>query len=195
MSEQPPYGPPEPGTPPPPQQGSYPNYGYQGYPGYPVAPPTRSNSSRNVVIIVVVVVALLCAGVVIAPIVFFVWIVNEVEDGFNPDYRGSQNDPVTVEVGEAFEIRDFNYASGWKLNPGAATPLTGLSVSSNHENAVSSLRITFEFTRDDALLGTVDCSAPGGLRKGRKALMNCNASSAPIVGFDDIEVFDHSYTE
>lgn len=217
MSEQPPYGQqPESGgfqssgyEPPPGQPGygqpaygqqGYQGYGgYPGYPAYPAPPPTGGNSSRNIIIIVVVLVVLLCGGLILAPIAFFVWFANEVDNSFDSDYRGGRDNPITVEEGEAFEIRDFRYAEGWSVNPTATgfngQAITGLIVKSENEDAESSLSITFEFERDDVLLGTVTCRSPTVLRDGRSAQMECDNTGTDITGYDEIAVYDNSYYE
>jgi hypothetical protein len=128
MSQQPPYGQdpqqpypqggaPQGGAP----QGGYPQQGYPPYaPGaypnpYAQLPQQDNHTTRNVLLVVGAVVLLFCAGLV----GFVIWAFSNIGDAFDPDYRGSENDPLTVTEGEAFEIRGFEYAAGWSVVPAA----------------------------------------------------------------------------
>ncbi len=201
MSQQPPYGqdPQQPygqGPQQPYQQQPYPPYG-GAYPNpYAQMPQQKSNTTRNVLLIVGGVVLLFCAGIV----AFFVWVVNNVDEAFDPDYRGSEDDPLTVAEGEAFEIRGFEYDDGWTVRAAPAgtgdLEITGLrTTNARDDEDAESAYLVFRFYRDDEQLASISCGGVYNLAHDRSATIECTTYGADVTGFDEIEVYDNSYSE
>jgi hypothetical protein len=196
MSQQPPpYGAPEP------QPYSNP-YGPGQYPNpYPQAP--KSNGTRNVLLIVGLVVVLFCGGIVALGAWAVVSVKDGIEDSFDSDYRGSSKDPLTITEGQAFEIRDFEYAEGWSF---VRTPdpddinneqITGLSVTSDREDAESWDRpsITFTFRDGTRVLAQVDCRVDVSLSEGDTADMDCTGYDDLPTDYETLRVYDRSTYE
>ncbi|QCW52105.1 hypothetical protein FE634_19855 [Nocardioides dongxiaopingii] len=196
MSQQPPpYGAPEPQQP-------YPNpYGPGAYPN--PYPPRNNNGTRNVLLIVGLVVVLFCGGLVALTAWGVVSVKNGIEDSFDTDYRGSSKDPLTIKEGQAFEIRDFEYAEGWSFvrptgpDDLGSDQITGLSVTSSREDAESWDRpsITFTFREGTRVLAQVDCRLDVTLSEGDTADMDCSGYDDLPQEFETLQVHDRSTYE
>lgn len=176
MSQQPPYG-------------AYPN-------PYAQFPPPRNNTTRNVLLIVGGVVLLFCLGV----IGFFVWALNGIEDAFEgDDFPGSDDDPITVTEGEAFEIRGFEYAAGWSVtSTGDELSVDDLRATNERADGDSeSIALRLRLYEGNEQVAVVRCSTVLDLAPDRAATLNCTSlvSGTTPVTFDEIEVYDDSYTE
>ncbi len=199
MSQQPPYGPPDPQQPhqqpqQPYQQPGYPPYGQNPYPNpYAQLPQQKSNTTRNVLLIVGAVVLLFCGGIV----AFFAWAVNNVDDAFDPDYPGSEDQPLTVEEGEAFEIRGFEFEEGWTVTPAAGDLLVdGVRATNQRDDEDSaSTYIVFKFYADNEQLATVNCSGGTSVSFERSVTLDCTSFATDVSGYDEIQVYDTSYSE
>ena len=200
MSQQPPYGPPDPPKPgqpyQPPGQQPYTPYSQGSFPNpYAQFPqPPKSNTTRNVLLIVGAVVLLFCGGIV----AFLAWAISNADNAFDNDYRGSEDDPVTVTEGEAFSIRGFDYAKGWSVvtDENGSIEVEGLKVTNDRDDEdADSLFIHFDFYQDDVRLTSVSCSGGGNITYGRTAALDCSGYSAEVTGYDEIQVYDTSYSE
>lgn len=201
MSQQPPYGsdPQQPHQPPqPPQPGQQPwtPYGPGAYPDpygqFPQQP--KSNTTRNVLLIVGGLVLLFCGGVV----AFVIWAISNVDDTFDPDYRGSEDDPLTVTEGEAFEIRGFEYDQGWTIrsSPDGDLAIDGLrATNARDDEDAESVYLYFKFYRDNEQLSSISCSGGSSVAFERSVTLDCSTYGDDITGYDEIEVYDNSYSE
>jgi hypothetical protein len=200
MSQQPPYGPPDPQQPyqPPGQQpytpytpysqGAYPN----PYAQFP--PPPKSNTTRNVLIGVGVAVVLFCGGIV----ALIALAINNAEDAFDSDYRGSEDDPITITEGEAFSIRGFDYEKGWRIaeDSTGSVKIEGLRTTNNRDDEdTESVYLHLDFYADDARIGSVLCNGGGNIAHGRSARLTCSGYGDDITGYDEIEVYDTAVFE
>ncbi|MFB9311500.1 hypothetical protein [Nocardioides plantarum] len=200
MSQQPPYGPPDPQQPgkpwQPPGQQPYTPYSQGAYPN-PYAqfpPPPKNNTTRNVLLIVGAVVLLFCGGIV----AFLAWAISNAEDAFDDDYRGSEDDPITVTEGEAFSIRGFDYEKGWSVSTdeSGSIEIEGLRVTNDRDDEdAESLFIHIDFYQDDARLTSVSCSGGGSIAYGRTAVLDCTGFSDKLTDYDEIQVYDTSLYE
>lgn len=216
MSQQPPFGEPQnpqypqqppqypqhPQHPQQPPQGQQP--GYSPYGQYPPNPygggqQQKSNTTRNVLVIVTVLVVLFCGGV----IGFGIWAFNNIEDGidnaFDTEYRGSEDDPIEVAEGDSFSIRGFDYAEGWSIvedDPSIDTfAIDNLKVTNNRDDEESnSLSIVFSFYSGGEGVGDVNCSSDTSVRHEKTVRMTCNGYDLP-PDFDSIEVHDTALYE
>lgn len=206
MSEQPPYGEPNQPTEQPPSYpqapGSHLGYGGSSYPGYPQAPygvqPPKSNGTRNALLIVAVVIVVFCGGAVSLGMLAFNNVKNTVDHAFNDDYRGSEKDPIVVEVGGDFEIRGLEYGSGWELDTTSefTDGITALRVTNSRDDKSSEyVSLTFTFLKSNQIQAQVNCSTGGqvGYRQSRR--LNCSTADDVGADFDTIEVYDNATFE
>ena len=218
MSQQPPPGPSEPEQSSPYQgpSGGYPQQPQQPQPQQPYAPygqapygqpypnpyagmpqQPKSHTTRNVLLILGAVMLLFCGGLV----ALVVLLVNNVDDAFESDYRGSENDPITVAEGEAFEIRGFDYDEGWAIDGVAADDLgnviSGLRATNDRDDEdTETPRLTFTLLRGNEVLGEISCNANAAVRYERQVALDCTTYGTEIPqGYDTIEVYDTSFYE
>lgn len=200
MSQQPPYGEPQqPGQQPghqpytPYSPGAYPNPYQQG-------PQRPDHTTRNVLLIVGAVIILVCGGAVGLGVLAFNGIRDSVDDAFDDDYRGSDSDPLVVEEGEAFEIRDYSYAEGWTFvaggDAGYVNRISGLTVTDNRDDSdYSGPYLTFTFYDGDQALGQIDCRTDVNLRRGKSTTLECNGSDPVPRSYETLEVYDNATFE
>ncbi|WP_170285907.1 hypothetical protein [Nocardioides rubriscoriae] len=198
MSQQPPYGqdPQQPygGSQQPYPQQPYPPYGQGAYPNpYAQLPQQKSNTTRNVLLIVGAVVLLFCGGIV----AFFVWVVNNVDDALDPDFPGSEKEPLTVAEGEAFSIRGFDYAAGWTVeNRDGEVVVDGLRATNNRDDEdATSAYLNFRFYLANEQQASVGCNGVFDIAYGRSVRLQCSTYGVELVDFDEVEVYDNSYAE
>lgn len=201
MSQQPPYGSDQPYQ--QPYQQPYTPYSQGGYPNpyapYQSQPPRRDHTVRNVLLVLGVVLLLFCGGA----ITIVVLAINSVEDTFDPDFAGSSDQPLTVEEGEAFSIRGFDYEAGWTVTStgpaasGGGEVVVGPVRATNNrsDDDAESVYLNFRFFRDNEQLGTVDCFGGSSVAAGRSVTLDCTGFGEDIRGFDEIEVYDDSIFE
>lgn len=185
-------------APPPNPYGSgsgYPPYGSgPGY-GAPV-PPSGGGSGKAIAIIIgaiVLVVLLFCGGIIAAIVV----IANNVEDSiddWDPERTGGRDNPITVDVGEGFEIDGIEYADGWQLQPPTTeydgTNVVGLEGTNDRDDESSKFAsVTFTFVTDEGLeLGQISCSSSGNIRYGNSEQLECYGTDVIDQSYDSIEV-------
>lgn len=194
MSQQPPYGPQDPQNPQQPHQPPYSPYS-GAYPNpYGQMPQRPNHTTRNVLLIVGAVIVVFCGGLFALGVAFF----NNVDNAFNPDYPGSENDPKSVTEGDSFSIRGFDYDEGWRVTTDetGGVEITGLRATNNRDDEDSeSVYLYFEFYQDNARLASVSCTGGGTVAFERSIRLSCTGYSADIAGYDEIEVYDSSYSE
>lgn len=193
MSQQPPYGQ-------DPQQpyGQGPQQPYQqqpyggAYPNpYAQLPQQKSNTTRNVLLIVGGVVLLFCAGIV----AFLVWVVSNVDEAFDPDFEGSEDDPLTVAEGEAFSIRGFDYDAGWTVDSrDGEVVVDGLKATNNRDDQdATSVYLNFRFYLANEQQAAVRCDGGYNIAYERSVRLSCSTYGTELLDFDEVEVYDSSY--
>ncbi len=184
--------------------GGYPPYGSGGYgggpgygPGYggPVPPPSGGSGKAIAIIVgVIVLVAVLFCGGIIAAIAV---IANNVEDSINDwdaDRVGGPDNPISVTVGESFEIDGVEYAEGWQLqqptNDYDGTTIVGLEGTNDRADETSEYAyLTFTFVdASDVEIGQVTCSSSGDITHGNSEVLSCHGFDRIDRAYDDIEV-------
>lgn len=186
--------------------GGYPPYGSGGQgsgygpgygPGYggPVPPPSGGSGKAIAIIVgvIVLVVVLFCGGIIAAIAV----IANNVEDtidDFDPDRLGGSDNPITVTVGESFEIDGVEYAEGWQVqqptNDYDGTTIVGLEGTNDRADETSEYAyLTFTFVdADDVETGQVTCSSSGAITYGNSEVLSCRGFDRIDGAYDHIEV-------
>ena len=182
-----------------PPYGSGPGYGpgYGPGPGYggPV-PPSSGGSGKAIAIIlgaIVLVVILFCGGIIAAIAV----IANNVEDSiddWDPARTGGRDNPITVDVGEDFEIDGVEYADGWRVQApedeyGGET-IVGLEATNERDDGSSEYAyLTFTFVDgSDVEVGQITCSSDGPIANGNSEELSCYGSDRLDRPYDHIEV-------
>lgn len=198
---QPPYGEPEqphqyPGyQPPPPPTG--PASPYQPFPQaypqqpYAYAPPPRNHTTRNVLIAVAVAVVLFCGGGTAGLVALVSNASDDLDERFNSDYRGSENDPITVSEGDGFSIRGFTYAAGWSLASGARadSAVSGLTVTNERDDEESDrANVVFTLLDGDTILEQFSCYADADIGYGRTAALDCDGVYEKLPAYETLEV-------
>lgn len=181
--------------------GGYPPYGSgpgfgpgSGY-GGPVPPPGGGSGKAIAIIIgaIVLVVLLFCGGIIAAIAV----IANNVEDSiddWDPDRAGGRDNPITVDVGEAFEIDGVEYAEGWQVqqptNDYDGTTIVGLEGTNDRADETSEYAyLTFTFVdASDVEVGEVTCSSSGDITYGNSEVLSCRGFDRVDGAYDHIEV-------
>lgn len=184
--------------------GGYPPYGSGGGPGGPgygpgygaPVPPSGGGSGKAIAIIVgaiVLVVLLFCGGIIAAIVV----IANNVEDtidDWDPDRVGGSDNPITVDVGESFEIDGVEYADGWRVQPPAdeydGTTIVGLEGTNDRDDESSEYAsLTFTFVDgNDLELGQVSCNSSGSISYGNSEQLTCYGYDKLVQAYDHVEV-------
>lgn len=203
MSQQPPYGEPpkpeqQPGQQPgyPPGQQPYTPYSQGAYPNpYGQMPQQPNHTTRNVLLIVGLVILLFCGGLVTLAVVAVNNVSDTIDDGFNEDYRGSQEDPLVIDEGDAFEIRDYNYAEGWSFVVGGddfSDRVNDLKVTDNRDDTdYSGAAVVLTFYDGDEATGQVDCRSSVDLRKGKSTVLECSGDPVPAT-YETLEVYSEA---
>lgn len=156
--------------------------------GYPEQPPQRSNTTRNILIAVGVGIVLFCGGL----FALAAWAISQADWDLDNDYRGSEDDPIVVAEGAAFEIRGFDYEEGWSVTPEG---ITGLRATNNRDDEdAERIFLRLSLLRDNEVLGEITCSSNATVRFERAVTLDCTGFDVP-TGYDEIEVYDTSYYE
>lgn len=178
---------------PPAQPGQTGSYGYR--PAYQ-PPPSSGGSGKAIAIIVgavVLVVLLFCGGIV----GLIVWAANTVEDSiseFDTDRPGGRDNPISLAVGDAFEIDGIEYAEGWQVQPaGDATSgdsIVGLKGTNDRvDESSESVYLTFTFIADGNVeAGEISCSSDGTIGFGNAEVLDCRGSQPVEDAYDHVEV-------
>lgn len=200
-------------APPPPQgQGQYhpPAGGYTPPPGGGYTPPPAggygapspygqkpSGGSGKVIAIVVGVILLLVLLVCGGAVGLVIWGAKSVDDAldeFDPSRVGGSDNPITVEVGEDFEIDGIEYAEGWSVarpkDEYSGETITGLKGTNDRgDESGESVYLNFTFLDDnDTEVGEVSCSSSGDISYGNTEELTCTNYSKFTGAYDHVEV-------
>lgn len=101
---------------------------------------------------------------------------------------GGPNNPVTIEEGQAFEIRDFNYAAGWKVvTNDFGSEIQGLKVTNNRGESDSAL-VEIKFVTGTEVLALIDCSTEP-IDPGMTVTLSCSGDKVP-ADYEKITISD-----
>lgn len=173
------------------QPGGYPAYGG----GYP-APPPSGGSGKTIAIIIgviVLVILLFCGGI----IGLIVWAINNVEDQFDdwdPERSGGRNNPISVELGEEFEIDGIEYDAGWKIQEAtddySGDTIVGLKGTNDRDDESAEYAYLY-FTFVDAEqneVAEITCHSDGSISHGNSETFDCSGTDTIDAPYDHIEV-------
>ncbi|MFW6868495.1 hypothetical protein ACOACQ_13970 [Nocardioides sp. CPCC 206347] len=205
------YNPPPGGGYTPPPAGGYnppPGGGYTPPPGGYAPPPggygapspygqKPSGGSGKVIAIVVGVIVLLVLVVCGGAVGLLIWGANTVDDAldeFDPDRVGGSNNPITLEVGEEFEIDGVEYADGWSVaspkDEYTGETISGLKGTNDRaDESGESVYLNFTFLDgDDTEVGEVNCTSSGDISHGNTEELSCTNYSRFTGSYDHVEV-------
>lgn len=178
-----------------PPYGSGPGYGQGPGHGGPVRPSGGGSGKAIAIIIgaIVLVVLLFCGGIIAAIVV----IANNVEDtidDWDPERTGGRDNPISVDVGEGFEIDGVEYADGWRVQPPSSeydgeTIVDLQGTNERADGASEYAYLTFTFVDEaDVEVGQVICSSEGSISEGNSELLSCSNYERFSGPYDHIEV-------
>lgn len=173
----------------PPQQpyGQQP-YGQQPPPGYGYPPPKKSHTLRNVLLILGAVFILGLGGC----LAIVGLAANEVDEAIqeSENETGGRANPVEIKVGEAFNVRDFDYAAGWTVGKDFVgdIQIKKLKVTNNRDDR-DSLFAEIKFWKGAEILGTADCSTEP-IEVGTTVTASCTSADDLPKSYDKITIND-----
>ena len=133
------------------------------------APPKKKHTVRNVILIVLAVFVLFIGGCM----ALIGGAAKQVADDIakNDNKAGGAKNPLTIQVGKAFEVDHFNYPAGWTVGAEQYTgsiEIKGLKVTNNRKDQDSAL-VEIKFWKGTEVLAKTDCTtepiAPGTTTK------------------------------
>lgn len=174
------YRTPEPGTPPPPP-----------YQAAPAQQPKKSGMGKGCLISALIIVAVIIIGAV-SCIAITGKAVDEVDKSIKAEQTesGGTNNPVTIEEGKAFEIRQFNYADGWTIVDSdlGGVEIRDLKVTNNRDDADAAF-VEIKFMKGTEVLESIDCTSDQIL-VGQTATLTCLPTVEKPTGYDKITIND-----
>ncbi|QBR91403.1 hypothetical protein [Nocardioides euryhalodurans] len=162
-----------------PQQG----YGYQQAP-----PPKKKHTVRNVLLILAAVFVLFVGGCLAIVGTAANEVSKAIERGENE--AGGRSNPVTITEGEAFEVRGFEYAAGWRVGKDAMgyINVSKLKVTNNRESSDSAL-VEIKFWKGSEVLALTDCTTEP-IEVGTTTQVDCLAADKLPRSYDKITIND-----
>lgn len=156
----------------------------------PAVPAKKSHTTRNVILAVIGVFILLMGGCTIALIAAGGSAINEaIDEAEQSDQApGGPDNPMEIQVGEAFEVQGFSYQAGWTVkNVFGSVEIKGLRVENNRDERDSAL-VEIKFWKGTELLALVACSTLP-IDPGRTAALNCLSENWP-ANYDKVSIND-----
>jgi|SRR5699024_2674112 len=155
-------------------------------------PPPKKSSAWKWILIVGFVVLVLCCGGFAACSAGVIGTADEVSKSIEAEESesGGPNSAVEITEGEAFEVRGFDYAEGWKLTDGGfgSVDIEGLKVTNNREKA-DLANVDIKFMKGSEILASVGCSSDR-LQVGQTATLSCLSGDDLPKDYDRITIND-----
>jgi len=155
---------------------------------YPTEPPKQSHTGRNILIVIGVLFLLLVGGCVAAGVL----ITNKVNDVVNDDSPGGPNNPITIEPGEAFEVRDFDYAAGWSVEADASGVMAvkNLKVTNNRDEASRAI-VDIKLYLNNEVLASANCNnGVDKIPEGVTVTLTCTSTATMPADYDKVTIND-----
>lgn len=159
--------------------------------GTPSAPPPKKSGVWKWVLIVVFIVLVLCCGGFAACSAGVIGAADEVSKSIEAEESesGGVNNAVTITEGEAFDVRGFNYAEGWKISEEYdMVEIEGLKVTNNRDERDGAI-VEIKFMKGSEIAASVDCTSDQ-LQPGQTATLNCLSADALPDDYDKITIND-----
>ena len=156
----------------------------------PQQPQKKSNPWKWIVIIGVIVLVL-CFGGFAACTAGVLGTADEVSKSIESAENevGGTNNPVEITEGEAFDVRGFSYAEGWKVVEDFGTvTVEDLKVTNNRDSRDGAL-VEIKFLKGSEVLASVDCTSDQ-IQKGQTVTLDCFSADEMPTGYDKITIND-----
>ncbi len=161
------------------------------YRATPPPPPQRKSSVWKWVLIILVVALIACCGGFAACTAGIVGTADEVNKAIEAEEseEGGTGNPKTITEGEAFEVRGFEYASGWELTESLGSmDITGLKVTNNREKRDSAL-VDIKLMKGSEVLASADCTTDP-IQPGETVTLSCFSADDLPSDYDEITIND-----
>ena len=163
-----------------------PTYGQQPY---AVQPVKESHTGRNILIVLAVLFLVFVGGCIAVVAV----VGDKVNDAVNDDTLGGPNNPLTVTVGEAFEVDGFDYAEGWSItaDAGGFVAVENLKLT-NHRGKADRVFVEIKLLNSNEILAMSTCTA-GSLDKVPKdttVTLDCTSGDTMPTTYDKVTIQD-----
>ncbi|MDN5744767.1 MAG: hypothetical protein L0H31_06550, partial [Nocardioidaceae bacterium] len=171
-------------------------YGSAAYLGGAMGPPPSAGTGKTIAIIVgsIILVILLVCGGIVGSIVWMVKTIDDQIDDYDPARSGSARNPITVDVGEEFEIDGIDYQQGWTVrsDAGAETNILGLKATSDRRDDESEyVAVRFKFLDATGVpVARITCSADELLASGDSVDLTCRGAGRSVTDYDRVEVYE-----
>lgn len=155
----------------------------------PVAP--KKSNPWKWIVIVLFVVGVLCCGGFAACSAGVLGAADEVSKSIDAgeSESGGVNNAVTIKEGEAFDVRGFNYAAGWKVEEQFdSVDITGLKVTNNRTDRDGAI-VEIKFMKGSEIAASADCTTDQ-LQPGQTATLNCISADSLPADYDKITIND-----
>lgn len=160
-------------------------------PAAPAPPPQKKGGALKWVLIVGAVVLILCCGGFAACTAGVFEAADDVSKSIDAEESesGGVNEAVTITEGEAFDVRGFNYASGWQVaDTYGSAEVTGLKVTNNRSEPDSAL-VDIRFMKGSEIAASVSCSTDR-MQPGQTATLSCWSADPLPADYDKITISD-----
>lgn len=105
------------------------------------------------------------------------------------DGSGDQDNPVVIKEGQAFDVRDFAYAKGWKIEDSDfGLGINNLKVTNNRTDKDSAL-VDIKFWKGTEVLATISCTSDP-IFTGTTVTLNCFSGDSLPKSYDKITIND-----
>jgi len=162
--------------------------GYSPQQPYIQPPAKKKHTVRNVVLIIIAVLILFIGGCM----ALIGGAANEVSKSIDKHDNsvGGPKNPLTIQVGKAFEVRGFNYAAGWKVGRDIAgdVDIKGLKVTNNRDDKDGAL-VEIKFWKGTEVLASADCTTDQ-IDVGTTVKVSCLSSDKLPKKYDKVTIND-----
>ena len=155
------------------------------------APPPKKSGPWKWILIVGFVVLVLCCGGFAACSAGVIGAADEVSKSIEAgdSESGGPDNAVEITEGEAFEVRGFDYAEGWKVSEEFdMIEIEGLKVTNNRDEKDSAL-VDIKFMKGAEVLASVDCTTDP-IQVGQTVSLNCLSADALPDDYDKMTIND-----
>lgn len=167
-------------------------YGQQPPPGYYQGPPPKKKHTlRNVLLIVIALGVLFIGGCLAVVGVAANEVGKEIDKSLAEDEQpGGPKNPMDIEPGEAFSVRDFDYAAGWTLGTDSIgdAVVKKLKVTNNRDDRDSAL-VEIKLWQGTEVVALVDCTTEP-IQPGTTVTLGCFSADDMPKKYDRVTIND-----
>lgn len=171
-----------------------PQYPPQPPPGYyppQLPPPKKKNTLRNVLLGIIAISLLFIAGCLALVGMAANEVGKSIDESIQNDKEpGGADNPLTIQPGEAFEVRGFDYAAGWRVGRDTFgdVDIKRLRVTNNRDERDSAL-VEIKFWRGNEVLALADCTTEP-IATGTTVTLGCTSVDRLPRNYDKVTIND-----